>query len=247
MSSPHCHKIVSLLLGLVIVDAVCAADHPEIARAFLQVPNHYVGNITKSDRARWLKLLDVQNEAKEVIDGKNLTFSYDGEFPLSGEGPFIIHLFSSSPRAQVIGIFIERPGKTPRRSLYILSHSGSTWSDITSQVIPRPVQTDLCYEFSSADDNVRVCTCDDSAKMLLTPGRVLDRWTWSRNKFIRVDQTSNKSLEPTAPPRNAFSVIATTPSISSRCPASLVRFALSRSRAPAVMLFNASRGLSLSR
>ena len=69
------------------------------------------------------------------------------------------------------------------------------------------------------------------------------------------DGSSNQSMKPTpkafasrlAPFRNAFSVFATTPWISSRCPATLVRFASSRSRTPAVMLFNANRGLSLSR
>src|SRR5207249_831154 len=58
---------------------------------------------------------------------------------------------------------------------------------------------------------------------------------------------SNQSMKPTALPRYAFSVFATTPWISSRSPASLVRFASSPSRTPAVMLFNASCGLSLSR
>jgi len=57
----------------------------------------------------------------------------------------------------------------------------------------------------------------------------------------------NQSMKPTARPRNEFSAFATTPWISSRCPATLVRFTSSRSRTPAVMLFNASRGLSLSR
>jgi hypothetical protein len=42
-----------------------------------------------------------------------------------------------------------------------------------------------------------------------------------------------------------FGMLATAPWISSRCPATLVRFASSRSRTPAVMLFNACRGLSL--
>jgi hypothetical protein len=67
--------------------------------------------------------------------------------------------------------------------------------------------------------------------------------------------TSNQSMKPTpkafasrlAPFRCNSSVFATTPWVSSRRPASLVRFAFSRSRTPAVMLFNASRGLSLSR
>jgi hypothetical protein len=75
-------------------------------------------------------------------------------------------------------------------------------------------------------------------------------------------------MKPTAPLRYNFSVFATTPWISSKYPAyapasasilfpafrflaerrdSLVRFASSRSRTPAVMLSNASRGLSLSR
>jgi hypothetical protein len=82
---------------------------------------------------------------------------------------------------------------------------------------------------------------------------------------------SNQSMKPTAPlrsklthslplirplacpsmshrfPRAPFIVFTTTPWISSRCPATLVRFASSRSHTPAVMLFNASRGLSLSR
>src|SRR5438094_5929568 len=39
-------------------------------------------------------------------------------------------------------------------------------------------------------------------------------------------------MKPTAPPRNKFSVFATTPWISSRCPASLVRFSSARSRLP---------------
>jgi len=64
----------------------------------------------------------------------------------------------------------------------------------------------------------------------------------------RVNASSpNQTMKPTAPLRNAFSMFATTSWISSRCPASLVRFALSRSRTPAVLLLNASRGLSPSR
>ena len=58
---------------------------------------------------------------------------------------------------------------------------------------------------------------------------------------------SNQSMKPMAPLRYNFSVFATIPWISSRCPASLVRFAFSRSRTRAVMLFNASRGLARSR
>ena len=65
---------------------------------------------------------------------------------------------------------------------------------------------------------------------------------------LRIHQkTSNQSMKPTAPLRNKLTMFATTPWISSRCPATLVRFASSRSRTPVVKLFNASRGLSLSR
>ncbi len=44
-------------------------------------------------------------------------------------------------------------------------------------------------------------------------------------------------------PRAPFSVFGTTPWISSRCPATLVRFSSARSGTPAVLLFNAIRGL----
>ena len=57
----------------------------------------------------------------------------------------------------------------------------------------------------------------------------------------------NQSMEATVPDRVNASNLATTPWISSKCPATLVQFASSRSRTLAVMLFNASRGLSLSR
>jgi hypothetical protein len=64
---------------------------------------------------------------------------------------------------------------------------------------------------------------------------------------MSTNRQPNQPIKPTAPLRCNLSVFATTPWISSRCPASLVRFASARSRTPAVMLFNATRGLSLSR
>jgi hypothetical protein len=60
-------------------------------------------------------------------------------------------------------------------------------------------------------------------------------------------KASNQSMKPTAPLRSNHRVLATTLSTSSRFPASLVRFASLRSRTPAVLFFNDSRGLSLSR
>ena|SRR5436190_15199037 len=85
--------------------------------------------------------------------------------------------------------------------------------------------------------------------------------TWQINDFISTrtcffPQRPNQTIQPTsvntitrraAPLRENFSVFATGPWISSRCPASLVRFASARSRTPAVMLLNATRGLSFSR
>src|SRR5947208_15617363 len=65
--------------------------------------------------------------------------------------------------------------------------------------------------------------------------------------WSNLTERSNQSMKPTAPLRGDFRVFATTPSTSSRFPASLVRFACSRSPTPAVLLFNDCRGLSLSR
>src|SRR5438874_3902413 len=69
------------------------------------------------------------------------------------------------------------------------------------------------------------------------------RLATSGNAFAKIYQ----SMKPTVPARGNFGVLATAPWIPSTCPASLVRLASSRSRTPAVLLFNASRGLSLSR
>ena len=56
---------------------------------------------------------------------------------------------------------------------------------------------------------------------------------------VDVSATSNQPMKPTAPDRVNASDLATAPWISPRCPASLVRFASSCSRTPAVKLFNA--------
>ena len=64
---------------------------------------------------------------------------------------------------------------------------------------------------------------------------------------LRVTPPSNQSTKLTALLRDNSSVFATTPWISSRWPVSLVRFAFSLSRTPAVKFSNASRGLSPSR
>ena len=93
---------------------------------------------------------------------------------------------------------------------------------------------------------------------------------WASLIQIRTPIKPNPTIKPTAPFRNKSHVFATTPWISSSCPASLVRLKLVRcphslaptlvvlpsmslgpplhslgSHTPAVMLFNASRGLSL--
>ena len=93
---------------------------------------------------------------------------------------------------------------------------------------------------------------------------------WASLIQIRTPIKPNQTMKPTVPFRNKSHVFATIPWISSRCPATLVKLKLVRCphllaptlvalpsmslgqplhslrlRTPAVMLFNASRGLSL--
>ena len=76
------------------------AELPEVVRVFLQLPTRYVA-VTQHDRRRWVREVEFPRDPWGTLDGRfNLTFSYDGEEPLSGEGPFIIHLLSSPPRKQ---------------------------------------------------------------------------------------------------------------------------------------------------
>jgi len=95
----------------------------------------------------------------------------------------------------------------------------------------------------------------EATNLLLLLSHSQRRWSAYASSLLLVQilgivvlaSPSNQTMKPTAPFRKNFSVFATTPSTSSRLPASLVRFASSRSRTPAVLLFNDCRGLSLSR
>jgi hypothetical protein len=108
------------------------------------------------------------------------------------------------------------------------------WSTITFR-FPHYVLLRQCFLLA-------VLACSLASRWWMT-ARKLTR----RPSSVRKPKSSHQSMKPTAPLRHDFSVFATTPWISSRCPATLVRFASSRSHTPAVMLFNASRGLSPSR
>jgi hypothetical protein len=123
------------------------------------------------------------------------------------------------------------------------------WSDLTKRELhfalnPEVLLPSLGRRLSS----ISVWTQPELAMSLRFTAIFLgvDRRIITHLSFLSV-ATSNPSMKPTAPWRYKFSVLATAPSISSRCPASLVRFASSRSRTPAVLLFSASCGLSLSR
>jgi hypothetical protein len=176
---------------IVAVVSICslttkAGEALEPARAFLQVPDHYVGNISKTDRRRWLKDSDLPRDPWQVIEGRNLHFSYDGEESLGGEGPFTLHVFTSPKSHRTIGIFIERfydasTRTPPSTSLYILS--GDHWTDVTRQVLPQPFDPRLYYEFSPSADTITVRTYGRSREGYITPGRVLERWQWSGSRF----------------------------------------------------------------
>jgi hypothetical protein len=126
----------------------------------------------------------------------------------------------------------------------------------------------IAYEISGTEFRVHFTKYETTS--------LTGRCPFERMRSVRNDarqrvistKPSNQTMKPTAPLRNKFGVLATTPWISSRCPASLVRLKLVLcphslaptlvvlpsmslgpplhslgSRTPAVMLFNASRGL----
>ena len=76
--------------------------------------------------------------------------------------------------------------------------------------------------------------CDTSCRTYLVR-RTRSGWKIVDVDIVTVVQSrngSNQSMKPTAPLRNRLIVFATTPWISSRCPATLVRFTSQRSRTP---------------
>src|SRR4051812_41905079 len=86
--------------------AGCANRSPvsPVAREFLRIPDRYLGALSHADRRFFLR--ETAGDTR-IVDGNNLNFSWDGERPISGEGPFTLHLFSATARPTV-GIFIER-------------------------------------------------------------------------------------------------------------------------------------------
>jgi hypothetical protein len=93
-------------------------------------------------------------------------------------------------------------------------------------------------------------SCKGSVMTPIRPNQSMKPTAPFRNKLTHSLPLFRPSACPSMShcfPRAPFSVFAMTPSTSSRFPASLVRFMSSRSRTPAVLFFNDSRGLSLSR
>ena len=170
-----------------------------MARAFIRVPEQYVGHITKADRkffvAETLKELkpnraDPELAPSHIYQGRNLNFSWDGEEEMSGEGPLTFHRFDSPPHRLVIGVFVmrfynaRRPATSPPTSLYILSFDGARWADVTGSVLPQPFDLRRCYEFSPSADVLTVRTCTRSGRSSMTPGRVLSVWSWTGSRFV---------------------------------------------------------------
>jgi hypothetical protein len=148
------------------------------------VPDHYLGDLSLADRRFWLR--ENAGDAR-TVDGRNLNFSYDGEQPISGEGPLTFHVFSSAARPTV-GIFIERfydnaTRIPPSTSLYVLSYEHGRWTDITRQVTPLPFDPRLHYEFSPSADTLTVHTYTRSHKGYVTPGHILYVWHWTGTRF----------------------------------------------------------------
>ena len=95
----HARSIAVLLLAG--AQFTSGAELPEVVRVFLQLPTRYVA-VTHRDRRWWVREIDFPRDPWHTLNGRNLTFSFDGEEPLSGEGPFIVHLLASPPRKQYV-------------------------------------------------------------------------------------------------------------------------------------------------
>jgi len=175
----------TLLLG----GCTTSSTSGSVAKAFLRVPSHYLGNLSVADRRHFL-LATVGRNDFSILDGRNLLFRWDGEEPMGGEGPFTFHVFGPSARPTV-GIFIERfydksTHIPPSTSLYILSRDHTGWSDFTWQVLPQPFDPRLYYEFLPSSDTLNVRAYTHSDRGYITPGRLLCVWKWERDHFTQV-------------------------------------------------------------
>lgn len=189
----------ALVAILFITSYAPASESSRVARAFVRVPERYVGHVTKADRkffvAETLKQLkrvqaDPGSAPSHIYQGRNLNFSWDGEEEMSGEGPLTFHRFDAPRHRLLVGVFImrfynpRRPATSPPTSLYILSFDGVRWADITSSVLPQPFDPRLCYEFSSSSDVLTVRTYTSSKRSFMVAGRVLGVWRWTGNRFV---------------------------------------------------------------
>jgi hypothetical protein len=116
-------------------------------------------------------------------------------------------------------------------------------SDPTRPAPPAPSKRIMCFHSRSSSSS-QSSAAFSASQYFSSHGESCDRRS---NQPMKPSSVKRRTRGFAAPWRDNFRLVAATPWISSRFPASLVRFASSRSRTPAVMLFNATRGVSLSR
>jgi len=177
--------VISLLL---LASVSRAADVPELARVFVDSPQRYVAHVTKADRQRWLREVHpFKDPYHNNADGRNLSFSYDGEEPMSGNAPFTLHIFKSPASRRLVGVALQRDGAA---AVHILSRRGDEWVEITRGVIPKPINRKLYYEFDARED---VLSVSDYVLTRLHsydrqpypyPSKLLEKWRWTGERFV---------------------------------------------------------------
>ena len=179
-----------IVIALLLASVAHATDVPELARVFVDLPERYVAHVTKADRQRWLKEVHPFKDAyHNNAEGRNLSFSYDGEEPMSGNAPFTLHIFKSPASRRCVGVAVQREGAA---AVHILSRRGGKWIEITREVVPQPINPKLYYEFDARDDVLSV------SDYVLTrihsydtqpypyPSKLLEKWRWTGERFAVV-------------------------------------------------------------
>lgn len=175
-----------LISTIFLLQAGCATGphSTPLAQAFVQVPQHFLGNLTPADRQYFLR--ETEGDAR-IQTGQNLNFSYDGEKPLSGEGPLTFHLFANAPKPTV-GIVLEHPPQDarhpPSTSLHILQSDRGHWVEVTANVLPQPADARLFYEFNPGNDTLQVRPYQRTPKGEFEPGKVMQTWRWTGHRFV---------------------------------------------------------------
>jgi hypothetical protein len=183
-------RVHVVIIALVLASVSHAADVPELARVFVDLPERYVAHVTKADRQRWLdEVQPFKDPYHNNAKGRNLSFSYDGEEPMSGNGPFRLHIFKSPVSRRVVGVALQREGAA---AVHILSRRGGKWVEITGEVVPKSINPKLYYDFDAWDDVLSVSDYvltrlhSYDAQPYLYPSKLLEKWRWTGERFAVV-------------------------------------------------------------